>query len=165
MPEVKILPQKVSKRKLDTEEIATSTLPSVVKLKNANGSGSGFFINKEGLILTNRHVVIGGDKTFQIISNDGMKAQGEVVYVDRNLDFALVQSKNLEKVKPLPLCYLKYPNPGQNVVALGSPLGLAGTVTRGIVSAIRYPTGEILEDFAPNYVTLIQTDALSLIHI
>ena len=159
LPEVTILPQKVSKSKLDTEEIATSTLPSVVKLKNANGSGSGFFINEEGLILTNRHVVIGGDKTFQIISNDGMKVQGEVVYVDRNLDFALVQSKNLDKVKPLPLCYLKYPNPGQNVVALGSPLGLAGTVTRGIVSAIRYPTGEILEDFAPNYVTLIQTDA------
>ena len=128
-------------------------------LKNANGSGSGFFINEEGLILTNRHVVIGGDKTFQIISNDGMKVQGEVVYVDRNLDFALVQSKNSDKVKPLPLCYLKYPNPGQNVVALGSPLGLAGTVTRGIVSAIRYPTGEILGDLAPNYVTLIQTDA------
>ena len=45
MPEVKILPQKVSKSKLDTEEIATLTLPSVVKLKNANGRGSGFFIN------------------------------------------------------------------------------------------------------------------------
>ena len=43
LPAVKILPQNVSKSKLDTEEIATSTLPSVVKLKNANGSGRDFY--------------------------------------------------------------------------------------------------------------------------
>ena len=64
----------------------------------------------------------------------------------------------MRKVKPLPICYASYPNPGQNVVALGSPEGFAGTVTRGIVSAVRYPSGD-LEGVAPNYVTLIQTDA------
>ena len=70
-----------------------------------------------------------------------------------------MKTGNLSNTKPLPICYAKYPHSGQSVVALGLPLGLAGTVARGIVSAIRYPSGEILEDIAPNYVTLIQTDA------
>ena len=81
-----------------------------------------------------------------------------MIYVDRKLDFALIRTTNLKSLKPLPLCYATYPLPGQSVVALGSPLGLAGTVTRGIVSAIRYPSGA-LEGVAPSYVTLIQTDA------
>jgi len=156
---IKINPQSVSKGNLDIETIAKNTLPSVVKLRSDEGSGSGFFIDDQGLILTNRHVVSSGDKQFQVIANDGAKVQGKVVYVDKKLDFALVKTENLKNTKPLPICYAKYPSPGQSVVALGSPLGLAGTVTRGIVSAIRYPSGELLEDIAPNYVTLIQTDA------
>ena len=157
-PQINLAAAKVSKQKLDTEEIAEKTLPSVVMLKNERSLGSGFVIDNTGLVLTNRHVVSGGDRQFQIIGQAGIKAEGEVVYVDRKLDFALVRSNGLRKVKPLPTCYASYPNPGQNVVALGSPQGLAGTVTRGIVSAVRYPTGD-LEGMVPNYVTLIQTDA------
>lgn len=78
--------------------------------------------------------------------------------MDRKLDFALVRAEGLNRLKPLPLCYASYPKPGQALVALGSPLGLAGTVTQGIVSAVRAPSGD-LKDTAPNYVTLIQTDA------
>ena len=156
---IQIKPQSVAKGKLDVETIAKNTLPSVVKLRSDEGSGSGFFLDNHGLILTNRHVVSSGDKQFQVIANSGEKSQGKVVYVDKKLDFALVKTESFKDIKPLPICYAKYPNPGQSVVALGSPLGLAGTVTRGIVSAIRYPSGELLEDIAPNYVTLIQTDA------
>ena len=157
-PNIKIAAQKVSKNSLSTEKIATKTLPAVVMLKNDRGLGSGFVIDKNGLVVTNRHVVAGGDRKFQIIAQGGIKADGKVIYVDRKLDFALVQSKPLKRIKPLPLCYADYPAPGQQVVALGSPDGLAGTVTKGIVSAIRYPAGK-LEGVAPNYVTLIQTDA------
>mgnify|MGYP001169464031 FL=1 len=157
-PQINLVAAKVSKQKLDTEDIANNTLPSVVMLKNERGLGSGFVIDNTGLVITNRHVVSGGDRRFQIIGHAGIKAEGEVVYVDRKLDFALVRSDGLRKVKPLPICYASYPNPGQNVVALGSPEGFAGTVTRGIVSAVRYPSGD-LEGVAPNYVTLIQTDA------
>ena len=157
-PEVNLLAAKVTKRKLDTEEIANKTLPSVVMLKNERGLGSGFIIDKNGLVITNRHVVSGGDKNFQLIADGGIKSEGQVIYVDRKLDFALVRSEGLKGLKPLPICYANYPSPGQNVVAFGSPEGLAGTVTRGIVSAVRYPTGD-LEGVAPNFVTLIQTDA------
>ena len=157
-PKINHVAAKVSKKKLETEDIANNTLPSVVMLKNERSLGSGFVIDNTGLVLTNRHVVSGGDRQFQLIGQGGIKAEGEVVYVDRKLDFALVRSNGLKKVKPLPICYASYPNSGQNVVALGSPKGLAGTVTRGIVSAVRYPSGD-LEGVAPNYVTLIQTDA------
>ena len=157
-PKINLVALNVTKQKLDTEEIANKTLPSVVMLKNERGLGSGFVLDNNGLVITNRHVVSGGDKEFQITGEGGIKTEGRVVYVDRKLDFALVRSNGLKGTKPLPICYATYPSPGQSVVALGSPEGLAGTVTRGIVSAVRYPTGD-LEGVAPNYVTLIQTDA------
>tara|TARA_B100001121_G_scaffold305846_1_gene324201 strand:- start:253 stop:1584 length:1332 start_codon:yes stop_codon:yes gene_type:complete len=157
-PKINLVALNVTKQKLDTEEIANKTLPSVVMLKNERGLGSGFVLDNNGLVITNRHVVSGGDKEFQITGEGGIKTEGRVIYVDRKLDFALVRANGLKGTKPLPICYSTYPSPGQSVVALGSPEGLAGTVTRGIVSAVRYPTGD-LEGVAPNYVTLIQTDA------
>ena len=157
-PKINLVALNVTKQKLDTEDIANKTLPSVVMLKNERGLGSGFVLDNNGLVITNRHVVSGGDKEFQITGEGGIKTEGRVIYVDRKLDFALVRANGLKGTKPLPICYSTYPSPGQSVVALGSPEGLAGTVTRGIVSAVRYPTGD-LEGVAPNYVTLIQTDA------
>ena len=157
-PPVPLALQQVSAQPLTVEAIATAALPSVVMLKNDRSVGSGFVIAANGLILTNRHVVAGGSRRFQISADGGLKTEGEVIYVDRKLDFALVRAEGLTRLKPLPLCYASYPRPGQAVVALGSPLGLAGTVTQGIVSAVRAPSGD-LKDTAPNYVTLIQTDA------
>ena len=148
----------VSKNKLDVESLASLTLPSVVKLDGDSGQGSGFFLNNKGLIVTNMHVVSGGDKEFLITGENGLKDTGKVIFIDRRLDFALIQAKSLKSSKALPLCFANYPRPGQNVVAIGSPLGLAGTVTRGIISAVRAPSAQ-LEDVVPNYVTLIQTDA------
>lgn len=157
-PAIALTPQNVSGQPLLVETVATSSLPSVVMLKNDRSIGSGFVIAANGLILTNRHVTAGGSRRFQISAEGGLKTEGEVIYVDRKLDFALVRADGLSRLKPLPLCYASYPKPGQAVVALGSPLGLAGTVTQGIVSAVRAPSGD-LKDTAPNYVTLIQTDA------
>ena len=158
-PKLNISPQEVSKEKLDTEDIASKTLPSIVMLKNDSSSGSGFVVSP-GLVITNRHVVGSRDPRYQITSPSGIKVEGKVIYIDRKLDFAVVSVPRSRSLKPLPLCYKKYPLPGQGVVALGSPLGLAGTVTRGIVSAVRRPTDSAdLKGVAPNYVTLIQTDA------
>ena len=110
--------------------------------------------------MTNRHVVSGRDPRFLITSPSGVKSEGEVIYIDRKLDFAIVRATGINRSSPLPLCYRSYPFPGQSVVALGSPLGLAGTVTTGIVSAVRSPqTSGDLRGVAPNYITLIQTDA------
>lgn len=157
-PPIALTAQSVSSGPLSVEAIATASLPSVVMLKNDRSIGSGFVIASNGLILTNRHVTSGGNRRFQITAEGGLKTEGEVIYVDRKLDFALVRADGLSRLKPLPLCFASYPKPGQALVALGSPLGLAGTVTQGIVSAVRSPTGD-LKDSAPNYVTLIQTDA------
>ena len=158
-PKVNISLQSVSKNKLDVEDIASQSLPSIVMLKNDRSTGSGFILGKD-TVLTNRHVVSGRDPRFLITSPSGAKSEGEVVYVDRKLDFAIVRSSGINRSAPLPLCYRSYPFPGQSVVALGSPLGLAGTVTTGIVSAVRSPqTSGDLKGVAPNYITLIQTDA------
>lgn len=158
-PKVNISLQSVSKIKLDIEDIASQSLPSIVMLKNDRSTGSGFILGKD-TVLTNRHVVSGRDPRFLITSPSGVKSEGEVVYIDRKLDFAIVRSNGINRSSPLPLCYRSYPFPGQSVVALGSPLGLAGTVTTGIVSAVRSPqTSGDLKGVAPNYITLIQTDA------
>ena len=158
-PSVSISLQQVSEKKLDVEDIASQSLPSIVMLKNDRSTGSGFILGKD-TILTNRHVVSGRDPRFLITSPSGSKSEGEVVYIDRKLDFAVVKASGINRSSPLPLCYRSYPFPGQTVVALGSPLGLAGTVTTGIVSAVRSPQeGGDLKGIAPNYITLIQTDA------
>ena len=158
-PKVNISLQSVSKNKLDVEDIASQSLPSIVMLKNDRSTGSGFILGKD-TVLTNRHVVSGRDPRFLITSPSGAKSEGEVAYIDRKLDFAIVRSNGINRSSPLPLCYRSYPFPGQSVVALGSPLGLAGTVTTGIVSAVRSPqTSGDLKGVAPNYITLIQTDA------
>ena len=157
-PSITLKPREVPASDPGVEVIARASLPSVVMLKNDRAQGSGFAFDDQGLILTNRHVTAGGSKEFQVVLDSGLKGKAEVIYVDRKLDFAILKPSSGSKIKPLPLCYASYPTPGQSVIALGSPLGLAGTVTKGIVSAVRRPSNG-MEGFAPNYVTLIQTDA------
>ena len=159
LPDIKVKAAKVSKERQEIEDLAAQSLPSIVMLKNDRSTGSGFVID-DSYVITNRHVVSGPDPRFLITSPSGIKTEGEVVYVDRKLDFAIVKSEGIRRINPLPVCYRSYPFPGQGVVALGSPLGLAGTVTTGIVSAVRTPSGSRdLKGMAPNYITLIQTDA------
>ena len=159
LPDIKINAAKVSKERQEIEDLAAQSLPSIVMLKNDRSQGSGFVIDDK-YVITNRHVVSGPDPRFLITSPSGIKTEGEVVYIDRKLDFAIVKAEGIGRVNPLPVCYRSYPFPGQGVVALGSPLGLAGTVTTGIVSAVRTPSGSgDLKGMAPNYITLIQTDA------
>ena len=159
LPDIRIKAAKVSKERQEIEDLAAQALPSIVMLKNDRSTGSGFVIDDK-YVITNRHVVSGPDPRFLITSPSGVKTEGEVVYVDRKLDFAVVKAARVRGIKPLPVCYRSYPFPGQGVVALGSPLGLAGTVTTGIVSAVRSPSGSgDLKGMAPNYITLIQTDA------
>jgi len=157
-PSVSIRPMEVSPSKLDVEDIAAKSLQSIVMLKNDRATGSGFVIDSNGLVLTNRHVVAGPDRRFKVSGPTGLNSEGKVIYIDRKLDFAILRVPGAKRLKPLPLCYSSYPFPGQGVVAMGSPLGLAGTVTRGIVSAVRQPSGE-MKGITPSYVTLIQTDA------
>jgi putative serine protease PepD len=120
----------------------------VVGLESEAGTGSGFFVSP-GLIVTNRHVVAGVHEV-TVKTSEGQAVQAKVYVRARDFDLALVQLYG----SPPPHAVLQLAPPGdvrvgQEVVAVGSPLGLQNTVTRGIVSAIRKEDG----------VTLVQSDA------
>jgi 2-alkenal reductase len=148
------------------EDIVASVGPSVVTVINEQrfqgdngteiqpiGSGTGFIIDEDGHIVTNWHVVDGGDR-FEVIFADGNHRRAELVGSDRLSDLAVVQvDGDLPGIVPLgDSDALK---PGQPVLAIGSPLGaFTNTVTQGIVSAIG-------RDFpgSQTYTNLVQHDA------
>ncbi|WP_369056584.1 S1C family serine protease [Kineococcus terrestris] len=150
-----------------TAAIAAAALPSVVALQvqtqQGSGTGSGFVLDaSEGdaaFILTNNHVVAGavpGGVT--IAFEDGVQAPGEVVGADASYDLAVVRVER-EGLRPLPLGDSSAVVVGDRVVAVGAPLGLQGTVTEGIVSALNRPVSAGDPTQAPSYIQAIQTDA------
>ena len=111
------------------------SIQTVTRSGGAEGSGS--VISPDGYVLTNHHVVAGAEHggMMQVTMNDGSKHDAEVVASDANTDVAIVKIKD---AKDLP--FLQFGDSdsvavGQEVVAVGSPLGLNATVTSGIVSA------------------------------
>ena len=114
--------------------IARSVLPSVVSIAVGNGAGSGVIVRKDGYIVTNNHVVEGADD-ISVTLADGTTADATVVGTDPETDLAVIKAR----VTGLPVAPLGRSNDlqvGDPVVAIGSPLGLAGTVTSGIISAL-----------------------------
>ncbi len=144
--------------------VAETLLPSVVQLKvegadDSNATGSGFVIDNAGHILTNNHVVsaaaTGG--SIQVVTQQGKTSTARLVGRSPAYDLAVVQVAGLD-VRSVQFGQSDVAVVGQDVVAIGSPLGLAGTVTSGIVSAKNRPVtaggeGEI------SYINALQTDA------
>ena len=158
-PPLSITVGRASKGNLAAEDLIPRVIASVVSIKSDRGLGSGFVFSPDGLIMTNRHVVSGsGGSKFQVTADNGSKTEASLVYVDRQLDFALLKPEQKLAAPPIPICYLAYPKPGQDVIAIGSPAGIAGTVSKGVVSAVRRPVDQ-LKGLAPETVTLIQHDA------
>lgn len=116
------------------------------------GQGSGFILESDGLIVTNHHVV--GDATqITVRLSDGREFGGEIVGQDAQTDLALVQ---IETDSVLPFVTLGNSDEirvGEDVVAVGNPFGLGGTVTTGIVSAKGRNIG------SGAYAEFLQTDA------
>jgi putative serine protease PepD len=127
----------------DAIEVAAGGLPSVVTIAvrrgQASGSGSGAVIRSGGYILTNDHVIspaVGGG-TATVTYNDGKTSPATLVGRDPDTDLAVV--KVAEPSSDAPVIAIGSSADvvvGQPVVALGAPLGLSGTVTSGIVSAL-----------------------------
>jgi S1-C subfamily serine protease len=131
--------------------------PFGLDIPKMRGQGSGFIIDAEGHILTNSHVV---DKvaTVKVFLSDGTQLEGKVIGTDRNNDIALLQ---VDPAKIPGLAYLvladsREVKPGQMAVALGSPFGLQGSITVGIVSGIGR---SIPGSSSRNMIGIIQTDA------
>jgi S1-C subfamily serine protease len=117
------------------------------------GQGSGFIIDKEGHILTNYHVIADA-RQIEVTLHNRKKYRATIVGTDRSHDLAVVQIKAPE-LTPMVLGDSGNLQVGQKVYAIGNPFGLAGTLTRGIVSSIRSvqePDGMTIDE-------AIQTDA------
>ena len=99
--------------------------------------GSGFVYDNQGHIVTNYHVIDGATRA-DITFTDGNTYSAKVVAKDSNADIAVLQITSdfsEEKVIPLPLANSSAVRPGEQVIAIGNPFGLSGTITTGIVSA------------------------------
>jgi S1-C subfamily serine protease len=118
------------------------------------GQGSGFILDKQGHILTNNHVIGDNAQRVEVQLADKHKYKAQVVTVDKAHDLALLQI-NAPNLIPVELADSKTLQVGQKVFAIGNPFGLSGTMTRGIISAIRSvrgPNGNAIDN-------AIQTDA------
>ena len=124
------------------EQVAVKVLSSVVQLRTEGAAadattGSGIVLAADGLLLTNNHVVDqAGNRPITVFLQDGRSAEGRVVGRDPNSDLALVRAEGLTGLTPADLGESGSVVVGQQVVAVGSPLGLGGTVTTGVVSAL-----------------------------
>ena len=160
---------------------AAEASPAVVTLSvvssNGSGSGSGVLLTEDGYILTNAHVVTLGGRTenadVSVRLWDGLVVPAELVGFDSIYDLAVIKVE-MEGLKTIKFADSANLNVGENVVAIGAPLGLTSTVTEGIVSAlnrtIQVASSEVTEDSnglqfwtgsgaAPISIQVIQTDA------
>ncbi|NYF97507.1 S1C family serine protease [Janibacter cremeus] len=142
--------------------IAADAVPSVVTIRvsgsGGSGTGSGWVYDDQGHIVTNNHVVeaAGSSGKVRIELSDGSRREAELVGRDSAYDLAVlkVDPKGLE---PIAIGSSDEVVVGDEVVAVGSPLGLGSTVTAGIVSALERPVaaGESGDE---SYISAIQTD-------
>ncbi len=133
---------------LTVEELVSRSMPAVVTVETSDGIGSGFFVSRE-VLLTNAHVVR-GNSAVMLRSGGTRPKTARVKSQSDSIDLAVltVDIVDLNQVY-LPLAVPADVHVGAEVIAIGSPLGLQNTVTRGIVSALRDVQG----------VSLVQTDA------
>ncbi|MEY4623733.1 MAG: hypothetical protein RLZZ07_363 [Actinomycetota bacterium] len=144
--------------------IAARVLPSVVSISTRSsmggGTGTGFVIRSDGYILTNNHVVenVRRNGTLSVSFNDGKVVRGKIVGVDPAYDLAVI------KVARTGVPALQFGNSdkvqvGDTVIAIGSPLGLSGTVTSGIISAKNRAVTAGDGQSEGSFINALQTDA------
>ncbi|MFF3491494.1 S1C family serine protease [Streptomyces sp. NPDC002795] len=128
-----------SSKKGTVSGVAEAVSPSIVEVNATLGSGSstgsGVIITGDGEIVTNNHVVSGASSV-KVSTSDGKTYTAEVVGTDAKKDLALIKLKNASGLKAATLGDSEGVKVGDDVVAIGSPEGLTGTVTSGIVSAL-----------------------------
>lgn len=143
--------------------VAAAVQPAVVQLNvtasAGDGTGSGFIISEDGYIITNHHVAgpAASDGKIEVVFADGKSATGKLVGSNPGYDLAVVKVDR-DSLPTLALGKSGELNVGDTVIAIGSPLGLQGTVTTGIVSALNRPVTAGGEG-ETSFINAIQTDA------
>ncbi len=129
----------------DLKNLARDAKTSVLKLRVLDvsgrevGSGTGFFVSTDGLVVTNYHVIDAAHRIEAVPAEGPSYTVSGLVARDEVNDLALLRT-DAGSSRPLPLAAGTVPEPGEEVVVLGGPLGLAGSLSEGIVAAIRDPT-------------------------
>jgi putative serine protease PepD len=147
------------------QSAAAKIMPSVVVIEatgQAGGaSGSGVVMDTDGNIVTNAHVVEAvRNPDITVTFSDGTEAEATIVGVDVSSDLAVIKVSGVSDLKPATFADSSALQIGQAVLAVGAPLGLSGTVTQGIVSAVQRPVRTSSEDGSQSTVIdAIQTDA------
>jgi putative serine protease PepD len=158
---------------VDWTAVAKAVEPSVVAISARSqfggGEGSGIVLDDKGHVLTNNHVATAGGANGQlsVTLNDGRTYDATIVGTDPSTDLAVLQMKGATDLTPATLGDSDAVQVGAPVMAVGNPLGLAGTVTTGIVSALDRPVttsnqegnGPASQSAQPVVTNAIQTDA------
>lgn len=128
------------------QKVAAAVLPSVVSItvagQNSGDEGTGVLLSSDGEIATNNHVVAaaaGGAGAISVTFNDGRTVSATIVGRDPVTDLAVIKARNTSGEQPASIGHSTGSAVGLPVVAIGSPLGLSGTVTTGIISALDRP--------------------------
>ena len=133
----------------DFSGMIEDAIESVVTIRTDVSQGTGFIVKDQGYIVTNAHVLVGGHE-INAITSDQEIIQASLVGFNTQLDIALLKiSGNYQEIE---LADSEDVQIGENVIAIGNPLGLQFSVTEGIVSAVDRPGSNGIEAY-------IQTDA------
>jgi putative serine protease PepD len=123
-------------------QVAAKVEPSVVSIDTGSGMGSGVVLTTDGYMVTNNHVVAsarGG--SVQVTFSNGRTATATVIGTDPANDIAVIKASGVSGLTAATFADSSQVQVGDSVLALGSPLGLDGTVTAGIVSALHRDLG------------------------
>jgi putative serine protease PepD len=147
---------------LSTAQVAEAVLPGTVMIQAGSATGSGFVLDTAGRIMTNNHVVAAAEGgRIRVVFADGRRMKATLLGRSPSYDIAVVQVR-ATGLRPLQIGDSDASRVGEPVIAVGSPLGLPGTVTQGIVSARDRPVAVSDADNADSptaYIDAIQTDA------
>jgi putative serine protease PepD len=149
------------------EAVAQRVLPSVVQLQveglRGAGEGSGMVLSADGLLLTNNHVVESAANGGRVVAlfQDGTSAPAQIVGRDPSSDLAVLRAQGVSGLTPVTIGNSDSLRVGQQVVAFGAPLGLGGTVTTGIISALdrAVSVGQDSGASEATVLSAVQTDA------
>ncbi|GIG85950.1 trypsin-like peptidase domain-containing protein [Plantactinospora endophytica] len=120
----------------DLPKIAAQAQDSVVSISTGSAEGSGVVMSADGFVLTNNHVVAGANGgNVKVFFADGKNADAKVIGTDPKTDLAVVKAEGLSGLTAAKFGDSDAMQVGDQVLALGSPLGLQGSVTAGIISA------------------------------
>ena len=120
-------------------KIAARLKEATVTVMAGRSTGSGFITGSKGWVVTNAHVASGARRTgtLEIRLGNGRRLRARLLAYDPNLDLAIAEIEGKVRITPLPLGDSDQVRVGETVLAFGSPFGLEGTLTQGIVSARR----------------------------